>query len=117
MIGARDGYFGPGTETPLERIRQIDAENNAIWSAQDLMPVLGYSNWQQFKKVVLRARLVCETSGYDPYDHVQPAAKILVNGMGVAREVEDFHLSRYVCYMIVMECLHQRSTSEETAVD
>ncbi len=87
--------------TPFERIRQVDEDDIEFWSARDLMPVLEYTNWRNFKGVLLKAQIACENSGHDPADHFVGAIKMVPIGSDAKREVEDMHLSRYACYLIV----------------
>lgn len=89
------------TQTPFERIRQVDEEGMEFWSARDLMFVLEYTNWRNFKSVLLKAQIACENSGYDPTDHFVGAIKMVAIGSDAKREVEDMHLSRYACYLVV----------------
>lgn len=93
----------PDTETgtPFERIRQIHEDGIEFWSARDLMPVLEYVSWQKFKNVLLKAQIACENSGNNPSDHFIHAVKMVAIGSDAKREVEDMHLSRYACYLIV----------------
>jgi DNA-damage-inducible protein D len=87
--------------TPFERIRQEDEDGAEFWSARDLMPILEYTNWRNFKAVLLKAQIACENSGSDPSDHFTGAIKMVAIGSDAKREVEDMHLSRYACYLIV----------------
>lgn len=89
------------SDSPFERIKQVDPEGNEFWSARDLMPILDYASWQKFKNVLLKAQIACENSGYDPDDHFIRAVKMVAIGSDAKREVEDMHLSRYACYLIV----------------
>jgi DNA-damage-inducible protein D len=89
------------SQTPFERIRQVDEEDLEFWSARDLMPTLEYVSWQKFKNVLIKAQLACENSGYDPGDHFIQAVKMVAIGSDAKREVEDMHLSRYACYLVV----------------
>jgi DNA-damage-inducible protein D len=89
------------SQTPFERIRQEDADGMEFWSARDLMPTLEYVSWQKFKNVLIKAQLACENSGYDPGDHFIQAVKMVAIGSDAKREVEDMHLSRYACYLVV----------------
>jgi DNA-damage-inducible protein D len=89
------------SESPFEQIRQIDPDGNEFWSARDLMPILEYTKWQNFKTVLLKAQIACENSGNDPADHFTDASKMVAIGSDARREVEDMHLSRYACYLIV----------------
>ncbi len=94
-------FDAPQAESPFERIRQIDPEDYEFWSARDLMPILEYTKWQNFKTVLLKAQIACENSGNDPADHFTDASKMVAIGSDAKREVEDMHLSRYACYLIV----------------
>lgn len=89
------------TQTPFERIRQVDSDGMEFWSARDLMPILEYASWQKFKSVLIKAQIACENSGYDPGDHFIQAVKMVPIGSDAKREVEDMHLSRYACYLVV----------------
>ncbi len=91
----------PPTQSPFERIRQIDPDGYEFWSARDLMKVLEYTDWRNFKAVLLKAQIACENSGHDPSDHFVGASKMVALGSDAKREVEDMHLSRYACYLIV----------------
>jgi DNA-damage-inducible protein D len=88
-------------ESSFERIRQLDPDDLEFWSARDLMPILEYAKWQNFKTVLLKAQIACENSGNDPADHFTDASKMVAIGSDAKREVEDMHLSRYACYLIV----------------
>lgn len=89
------------SQTQFERIRQVDSDNLEFWSARDLMEVLEYTNWRNFKGVLLKAQIACENSGHDPTDHFVGAIKMVAIGSDAKREVEDMHLSRYACYLVV----------------
>lgn len=90
----------PTDQTPepsislFERIRQIDEDGLEFWSARDLMPILEYTKWQNFKTVLIKAQIACENSGNDPTDHFTGASKMVAIGSDAKREVEDMHHSR-----------------------
>ncbi len=88
-------------QSPFERVKRVDDEGNEFWSARELMPLLEYSSWQKFKNVLLKAQIACENTGYDPTDHFIRAVKMVPIGSDAKREVEDMHLSRYACYLVV----------------
>ena len=83
----------------LESIKKI---NNDLeyWSARDLMPLLGYSTWVKFQEVIKRAEESCKTSGNQAGDHFAGAGKMVLTGSGAQREVKDFLLTRFACYLI-----------------
>jgi DNA-damage-inducible protein D len=96
-----ENALSPLADSPFERIKQIDGDDIEFWSARDLMPILEYTKWQNFKTVLPKAQIACENSGIDPSDHFTGSGKMVAIGSDAKREVEDMHLSRYACYLIV----------------
>lgn len=79
----------PQPESPFERIRQIDPDDYEFWSARDLMLILEYTKWQNYKTVLIKAQLACENSGNDPSDHFTDASKMVVIGSDAKCEIAD----------------------------
>lgn len=71
-----------------------------FWFARDLQHLLGYSEWRNFQKVVVRAKTSCETTDNIIPDHFVEVNKMVKLGSGSEREVEDIMLTRYACYLI-----------------
>ena len=87
--------------SPFERIKQIDPDGNEFWSARDLMSILEYKSWQNFKNVLSKVRIACENSDHEPSEHLFSAVKIVSSDSGAKREIEDMHLSRFACYLVI----------------
>ena len=88
--------------SPFEEIRQESEQGVEYWSARDLGEVLGYkTNYRNFKNAIYKAMAACENSGQEVEDHFAEARKMIRAGKGAQREIEDTHLSRYACYLVV----------------
>ena len=88
-------------EKTFEDIKHIDEFGHEYWEARELMPLLEYSKWENFHKVIKRAMIACETSSNKVLDHFPEFRKPIVGGKGNVQNVIDYHLSRYACYLIV----------------
>lgn len=75
-------------------------EGVECWSARDLQPLLGYEKWSNFKEVILRAVESCKNSNQEPKYHFSDVGKLIETGKGAERQVEDYLLTRYACYLI-----------------
>ncbi|HET55964.1 MAG TPA: DNA damage-inducible protein D [Ignavibacteria bacterium] len=76
-------------------------ENNIeFWFARDLQHLLGYTKWDNFLKVINKAKTACETSGHEIEDHFADVGKMVTIGSGTEREIDDIMLTRFACYLI-----------------
>ena len=92
----------PMNEALFENIKHINEYGQEYWSARELIPVLEYNEYRFFKKVIDKAIEACASSNNTVSDHFVCAHDMVDIGSGARREVEDYHLSRYACYLVAM---------------
>ncbi|MBN2836084.1 MAG: DNA damage-inducible protein D [Candidatus Delongbacteria bacterium] len=86
---------------PFESIKHLSADGNEFWYARELKTVLEYTEWRNFSKVLDRAKLSCRNSGYEINDHFVEVNKTIDMPKSATKQVADFELTRYACYLIV----------------
>ena len=84
----------------FEDIKHIDENVIEFWYARELMPILQYSKWENFKKVIGKAMIACENSGISAKDCFTDVRKSIISGKGKEDFIEDYKLTRYACYLI-----------------
>jgi len=89
------------SQTPdFESIKQVNPYGEEYWSARSLATLLGYSQWRRFEEAIQRAMVACEQSGNIVANHFASAGKMVRLGSGSEREVKDYNLSRFACYLV-----------------
>lgn len=88
------------TEETFESIKHIDENGIEFWYARELMVVLNYSKWENFKKVIDRSMISVENSGINILDHFADVRKMVSIGSGAEKIITDYKLTRYACYLI-----------------
>ncbi len=78
----------------------IEVDDVECWSARDLQPLLGYSKWENFSKVIEKAKEACRNAGNSDADHFPDVGKMVGIGSGTERKVDDMLLTRYACYLV-----------------
>jgi len=77
-----------------------EIEGVVCWSARELQSLLGYSKWENFSKVIDKAKDACENAGEKITNHFPDVRKMVQIGYGVEKAIEDILLTRYACYLI-----------------
>lgn len=90
------------SEQTFESIKHINEDGQEYWLARELQPVFEYARWENFSKAIDRAKKACENTGFDVQDHFRDVTKMVALGSGAEREIDDLMLSRYACYLVVM---------------
>lgn len=85
----------------FESIRRINEYGAEYWEARELQGVLEYLKWGNFVRVIEKAMAACRNSQQNVNDHFAGVGKMVDLGSSAQREIEDYHLSRYACYLIV----------------
>ena len=74
-------------------------EGIEFWFARDLQHLLGYTKWENFSKVITKAKIACEVSGNEVSNHFPDIRKTIAMPKGASKEIDDFMLTRYACYL------------------
>lgn len=94
--------------TSFEALKQTNEHGAEYWSARALQPLLGYSQWRRFEAAIERAISSCKESGNPPENHFAGAGKMIEIGKGGLRDVDDYQLSRFACYLIAQNGDHRK---------
>ena len=89
-----------GPHKGFEEIKEIDKNGIEFWRARNLFPLLGYATWQAFDEVIVRSANAALNSGQIVENHFSRLTKMVEIGSGSVREVKDWKLDRYACYLV-----------------
>ena len=85
----------------FESIKHINEESEEFWYARELQKILEYTQWRNFEGVIQKAKTACKQSNNNVLDHFADVSKMVI-AVIAPKEVDDIMLSRYACYLIVM---------------
>ena len=85
-----------------EEIQTLFAQFEGVecWSARELCPLLGYTQWRNFVNTIDKAKESCQNAQQQVSDHFAGVSKMVSLGSGSEREVDDVLLTRYACYLV-----------------
>ena len=84
----------------FESIKHIDELGNEYWNARELIRILNYSNWQNFEKIIDKAKTSCQNSDISVFEHFTDVNKTIKMPKGAEKTIVDYKLTRYACYLI-----------------
>lgn len=88
------------SNSTFEELKHIDEFGGEYWEARELMKALGYTKWENFNKVIKQAIISCKCSNYNVSDHFPSVRKTIKMPKGATKNIDDYKLSRYACYLI-----------------
>ncbi|OZE35672.1 MULTISPECIES: phage antirepressor KilAC domain-containing protein [unclassified Rhodococcus (in: high G+C Gram-positive bacteria)] len=91
-----------GEPSPFDAIRRVRADGSEYWSARELSKAVEYETWRNFAAALDRAKIACENSGSPAQDHFVGVSKMVEIGSGAQRSSDDYQLSRFGAYLVVM---------------
>lgn len=86
----------------FDSIKHLDEKGNEYWLARKLQHALQYSKWENFHKVIKTAQIACKISQQSVQDCFPEVRKSIISGKGKVTSIIDYKLTRYACYLIVM---------------
>lgn len=88
---------GRWSVSQFDGMRQVRADGTEFWSARDLMPYMGYTNWVKFELSVDRAKASAQAQSADVIGLFDPKVE---NSGGRPRQ--NYHLTRFAAYLVAM---------------
>ena len=85
----------------FEDIKHVDENGIEFWYARELQIVLNYKEWRKFEGVIEKAKLACQNSDINVFEHFVGADKLSKRANNAEVRINDYKLSRYACYLIV----------------
>jgi DNA-damage-inducible protein D len=89
------------SEKIFENIKHVDENGVEFWYAREFQVVLEYKKWEKFYNVIQKAINTCNNSNNAISEHFSQVGKTIKMPKSATKQIEDFKLTRYACYLIV----------------
>jgi DNA-damage-inducible protein D len=89
-------------KTALDARMRVTPKGFPYWYGRDVMEILGYARWENFREVIEKAKVACDSSGKFSVNHFRYKAEMIQAGKGAKKKRENAILSRYACYLVAM---------------
>ena len=90
------------SQQTFENIKHTDENGTEFWYARELQKALEYTEYGKFLPVIKKAIEACRKTGFDEGNHFAHVSEMVNTGSGAERKMDSYKLSRYACYLIVM---------------
>lgn len=90
------------SQQTFENIKRTDENGTEFWYARELQKALEYTEYGKFLPVIEKAIEACRKTGFDEGNHFAHVSEMVRIGSGAERKMDSYKLSRYACYLIVM---------------
>lgn len=96
----------------FERLKQVAGDGRVFWSARDLCSAMGYSTYQKFERILVKAKAAIKAKGLVETDHFNQSVEMVQLGSGSFRKVENYHLSHEACLAIAENADHKKPQAQ-----
>lgn len=88
------------TAALFEQLKHTTETGVEYWSAREIYPHLGYTQWRNFQNAIEKAKEACKSSTGSTREHFADISKTISMPKGASKEIDDVFLSRYACYLV-----------------
>ena len=95
------------TAALFEQLKHTTKSGVEYWSAREIYPHLGYTQWRNFQNAIEKAKEACKSATGNTREHFADVSKTIAMPKGASKEIDDVLLTRYACYLVAQD-IHKR---------